>query len=656
LEEIQSSYADIVYNFYHSNVREKDSIIKDIQRKRNEMINYLFDIAKAEGFEVKATKNGFSFMPIKEGEAMTERDFDDLDFDLKEEILNKVSALKDKAHDILEEIKTEESEGLQKIREVLLKYLVQEVNTCKSKCFCTFKNEQKGLDYLKFVCENIEKRLVEVYSTSYEVDEEKFNEVIYKYCVNILVDSSDTEASNVIFEEDPTLNNLMGTIEYESHNGNYITDISLIKAGSLLKANGGCLILRVSSLFSNSASYIYLKKTLLSGKLKFDHSRGYLELLTLNSLKPAAIDVNLKVVLIGDYETFDILYNMDEDFKKIFRIKLQYDPEVENTESNNKVIIEDIRTIIKENNMLDFEESAIREVFRYLSRKVGSRKKYIYDEIEINKILTTVDKNAKKMDKNSVKAVDLEKTLYEKELVEKHILESYKDSRILLPIEDKLIGSINGLSVIDLGYTSFGRPLRITCSCYKGDGNIIDVQKESNLSGNIHNKSINILKGLINKLFGGYSSIPVDFHISFEQIYGKVEGDSASVAEMVAIISALSKLPINQGIAVTGSINQFGEVQPIGGINEKIEGFYDICKLKGGVKDKGVLLPKSNVENIVLRPDVEEAVDKGIFNLYVMENIEDALMVLIGDDKIKVEDIMAAAAKEIKKYNARSKS
>lgn len=656
LEEIQGSYLDTIYNFYHSNIRQRDNIIKDIQRKRNEMINSLFEIAKAQGFEVKPTKNGFSFMPIQDGEAMSERDYDNLDFSVKEDILNKVSELKDKAHNILESIKAEEAEGLQKIKEVLLKYLVQETNSCKSKCFGFFNNEQIGLDYLKFVCENIERRMVEIYSTNYEEDEEKINEAIYKYCVNVLVDNGDNDGSNVIFEEDPTLNNLMGTIEYENHNGNYITDVSLIRAGTLLKANGGCIILRASSLFTNTSTYFYLKKTLLNGMAKFDHSRSYLELLTLNSLKPAAININLKVILIGDYETFDLLYNMDEDFKKIFKIKLHYDPIVECNEKNNRTLIEYMRSIIKKENLLSFEESALKEIFRFLARKAENRKKYLCDEVEINRILITVNREVKNKGKNIVKAEDLAERLYEKDITEIHILESYKENRIIFPAEEWVIGSINGLSVIDLGYTSFGRPLRITCSCYKGDGSIIDVQKESNLSGNIHNKSISILKGLVNRLFGGYNSIPVDFHISFEQIYGKVEGDSASVAEIVAIISALSKLPINQNIAVTGSVNQFGDIQPIGGINEKIEGFFDICKLKGGIKDKGVLLPKSNVGNIVLRPDVEAAIEKGIFHLYTMEKLEDALEVIMGDDKIKAEDIMTAVSKEIKKYTARSKN
>lgn len=656
LEEIQNSYSDLVYSFYNNTLPQKDEIIKDIQKRRNDMIAVLLETAKEHGFDVRPTTNGFSFVPLKEGESASEKDYDNLNIDLKDDMLNKVSLLKGKAKEILDTIKTEESEALHKIKEVMLKYLVEEASPIKAKFFAYFKEEQKALDYLKFVCENVEKNLVEIYSTSFEEDEERLNEAIYQYGVNVVVDNSEMEIPNVIFEEDPTLNNLMGSIEYENHNGNYVTDVSLMKAGSLLKANGGCLIIRASSLFSNSAAYHYLKKTLLTGKLKFDHTRNYLELLTLNSLKPKPVDLEVKVILLGDYETYDILYNMDEDFKYVFKVRLEYDSLIENNLVNNKIIVNNLNTMIMKNSLLNFEDEAFREIFRYLSRKAESRKKYVYDDIDIDRIMISVDNSARRRKKNSIRAEDVIESLYQKDLIEKHLMDSYKEERILFRIEDKIIGSINGLSVIDLGYVSFGKPFRITCSCYKGEGNIVDTQKESNMSGNIHNKSVSILKGLINKILGGYTSIPVDFHISFEQIYGKVEGDSASVAEITSLISALSKMPINQGIAVTGSINQFGEVQPVGGISEKIEGFYNICKLKGTIKDKGVLLPKLNKDSIVLKPEVEEAIENGGFHIYTMDSLEDALTVLIGDNKHTAEEILEAAAKEIKKYNMRSKN
>lgn len=655
LEDIQSSYSELAINFYDNSIPEKDSIVKAMQKRRNDLVAVLLDKSKEAGFDVKPTVSGFSFVPLKTDEAK-EKENSSTDLNLTDEVFEKLSLLKVKAREILETIKSDEAESLQKIKEVLLKYVVKEISPIKSKYFSCFEKEQKAMDYLKYVCENIERNLIEIYSTSLEEDEEKLKEVIYRYSMNVLVDNSERDLASVIFEEDPSLNNLMGTIEYESHNGSYVTDIKLMKAGTLLKANGGCLILRAASLFSNNASYHYLKKSLLNGKLRYDHTRGYLDLLTLNGLKPKPVDLNVKVILIGDYETYDLLYNMDEDFKYIFKVKLEYDPLIEKNAVNNEILINNLRTIIRNNSLLEFEDDAIKEVFRYLSRKAENRNKYVCDDFEIDKLLLSIDIDCKRQNKSTVKAQDVIDNIYESNLIEKHLMDSYKQKKLLLEVEDKIVGSVNGLSVIDMGYTSFGRPLRITCSCYRGDGNIVDVQKESNLSGNIHNKSVSILKGLINTLLGGYNSIPVDFHLSFEQIYGKVEGDSASVAEICAIISALSKLPVNQGIAVTGSINQFGEVQPVGGVNDKIEGFYNVCKLKGKIKDKGVLLPRANVENIVLKPEVEKAVKKGDFHIYAADTLQDALTVLMGDNKYSAEEIFDYAAKEIKKYSGRSKS
>ena len=215
--------------------------------------------------------------------------------------------------------------------------------------------------------------------------------------------------------------------------------------------------------------------------------------------------------------------------------------------------------------------------------------------------------------------------------MEKEILNNYTEKKMLIDVKNSKIGQVNGLSVIDTGYFSFGKPIKITCCCYKGEGNIVDVQKESNLSGNIHSKSINILKGYISTINGGFNKLPVDFHLSFEQIYGKIDGDSASVAEIICMLSALSKIPIKQNIAVTGSVNQFGDVQPIGGVNDKIEGFFGVCKAIDTIVGKGVLIPLSNADDLVLNEEVEREIKNGNFHIYTMTSIEDAMEVLMGD-------------------------
>lgn len=654
LEEVQNLYLESTYDFYNSTKnKEKEDIIEFIQKRRNELIDKLEVMAEENQFEVKMTSGGFAFMPLKEGEIMTEKDFGSLDKEKKEDILDKVSRLKISAQDILDELKNIELEELEKIKELMKLHFEVQLKEIKDKYHEAFNDCEEALQLLDTICENMEEELIDNYTISYEDDEEKINEIIFKYEVNVLVDNSSNEKPVVIFEEDPSISNLLGSIEYENHNNVYTTDVSLIKAGSLLKANEGCLIIRANSLLANSNAYYYLKKSLLNEKVNLDYNRGYLELLSLNGLKPDTININEKVILIGDYETYDILYNYDEDFKKIFKIRAEYEPVVESTVDTKKALVGNILKICKENNLRPLKNEAVKELAKYLSRKAEDKSKLFFDGDELSNILMLSNNKVINEGKDNIEAEDIRNVAYSEETVERELLENYKNKRILIKTEGEAVGQINGLSVIDVGYFSFGKPIRITCSCYKGEGNIIDVQKESNLSGNIHSKSINILKGYISRLNNGYSSLPVDFNLSFEQLYGKIDGDSASVAEIVSMVSALSKIPIKQNIAVTGSINQLGEIQPIGGVNEKIEGFFKTCKILGNVKDKGVLIPYANKDNLILSDEVEKAIFKGDFHIYTMEKIEDAFEVLMGTENINSAEVLSTLNKEIKKYSSK---
>lgn len=654
LEDLQNSYAEAVFRFYNNSTnKEKEDILQHIQRKRNKLVGNLMDMAKKEGFDVKPTHTGFTFIPMKDGEAMSEKDYDELGVDNKEDILSKVSVLKNDAQDILDELKVMEEESIDKIKEIMNEYFKSEMSSVKEDYYEQFDSEEAAIEFLNFVSGSIEKNVIENYTTVYEEDEEKINEIIYRFVVNVIVDNSNNENPKVIFEEDPSVVNLLGSIEYENHNGTYVTDVSLITGGSLLQANEGCLIVRANSLLNHPSSYYYLKNTLLSEKVKFDYNRGYLELLSLGGLNPDPININVKVILIGDYETYDILYSYDEDFKKVFKLRAEYNPAVDNTNSNKSTLLRGIIKVVKDNSLSPLSDEGIKEAVKYLSRKAGSKNKLLFDEYELSNLLILADNKVKTENRDKIESQDIIHIAYNMELIQKEILESYKEGKIIINTNDEIIGSVNGLSVIDTGYFSFGKPLRITCACCRGDGNIIDVQKESNLSGNIHSKSVNILKGYLSGVLGGYNKIPVDFHLSFEQLYGKIDGDSASVAEIISIISALSKVPVKQNIAVTGSINQFGEVQPIGGVNEKIEGFFYVCKAKDGIKGKGVLIPYTNKDELILNYEVEEAVKNGDFHIYVMSSVRDAVTILMENDTQKVDDVFEAMSKEIKKYSSK---
>jgi predicted ATP-dependent protease len=654
IEEIQNSYSESTFDFYNSSInKEKEALLDNMQKKRNELIGKLEDMAEEYGFEIKITQGGFVFIPLKEGEAMTEKDYDDLDKNKKDDILDKVGTLKENSEKILDELKQVELDELEKVKKLMHEHFELSLKETREDYLEIFQGNEEVLEFLESICRNIEKSLIDNYSINYDEDEEKINEIIYKYEINVIVDNGENDKPQVIFEEDPSVNNLLGNIEYENHNNVYTTDVTLIKAGSMLKANEGCLILRANSLFNNIHAYYYLKKTLISEKVNLDYNRSNLELLSLTSIKPDMISIKEKVILIGDYETYDVLYNYDEDFKKIFKLRAEYEPIADINENSSKALISSIYKIIDENKLKPIENKAVIEVAKFLSRKAENKSKFYFDDSEISRILMLSNNKVVNENKESITAEHIREVAYSEEIIQREILDSYRDKKMLINVKDTLVGQINGLSVIDTGYFRFGKPIRITCSCYKGDGNIVDVHKESNLSGNIHNKSINILKGYINKLANSYSRLPVDFHLSFEQLYGKIDGDSASVAEIISMISALSKIPVKQNIAVTGSINQFGEVQPIGGVNEKIEGFFNICKVLDSTQNKGVLIPYSNKNDLVLNHEVEEEIEKGNFHIYTMSSVDDAIEVLMGAEETKVSEVMDIISKEIKKYSKR---
>ncbi|WP_282804210.1 AAA family ATPase [Clostridium tetani] len=655
LKDIQEKYWNLASEFYNSSKNEKkEQFLEEIEDMKSDLLEKIIETSKDKGFDIKLSKSGIVFEPLKEdGEPMTEKEFELLSKEKRAGILVKISVLKKEAEHLLEVLHAKEEKLLEGIKKIFKEYLNENMKDIKIYYNNLLEEERQATEYLNYVYSKIEGDLVENYSGDDDFEEEDTSEIIYKYGVNIILDNRDTECMPCIYEEDPNLENLLGTIEYENKNGNYVTDVNMIKPGSMLRANGGCLILRVNKLLTNAASYYYFKKTIMSGKIDMNYSKGYLEVLALSGMQPEPIKIKEKVILVGDFETYDILYNHDEDFRKIFKIRGQYDPIVNINKKTKSSLISSIDDICKENNLKPVKEGGIFEIAKALSRKAEDRRKFYFKLEELEKILVMANNRAIEENKDFIDGEEVVSDFYKKDILEYKIIEEFKDGKIYINLKGNAIGEINGLTVLDAGYLSFGKPVKITCNCYNGSGNIIDVQKDSNLSGKIHNKAINILRGYINDTFGRYSRLPVDFHISFEQVYGKIDGDSASVAEVIAIISAISRIGIKRSIAVTGSINQKGEVQPIGGVNEKIEGFFNVCKNLDTVKNKGVAIPYSNRDNLVLNREVEEEVEKGNFKIYLMKTVEDAVKIFMCNEKVTCKDVFEEADRELKKYYRR---
>ncbi|KYH35646.1 Lon protease [Clostridium tepidiprofundi DSM 19306] len=656
IKKIQKCYDDIVYDFYNNTTSvEKEKLLNFLEKSKSALVSELIISAKKDNFDIKPSGSGFTFIPLKDDRVMTENEYDELSLEEKEKILNKVSELKSKAKNILNKLKDLELNEIEKLKKLLSEEISERIQDIKFDVYNKFSGDEYVLEYIKYVCDKIENELVENYSSLYEDDEIEIKKIIYKYKVNVIVDNSEMDSPRVVYEDDPSLSNLLGTIEFENIGGSYISSIDLIKAGSLINANDGCLIVRLNNLLTYPSSYYYLKKSILTGKVDLNYNKGYLDLLMPTNFKPEPIKIDEKVIVIGDYRSYELLFSYDEDFRKIFKINAESSPFVKLNKKNKEILLNKIVALCKQNNYKPLTNEAVKEISKYLSRKAESKNKIYFSTSEISKILTIANQIVDDNGENSIDYKDIINAAYPEELIEKEMFELYENKKILFSVEGKCVGKINGLSVIDTGTTTFGRPFRITCSTYKGEGNIIDVQKESNLSGSIHDKAINTLKGFIYTLIGGYDKLSVDFHLSFEQIYGLVDGDSASVAEIISMISALSKIPINQNIAVTGSINQFGEVQPIGGVNEKIEGFFKACKLIDKVEGKGVLIPKTNKYDLVLNYEVEQNIINGNFKIYTMENINDAIDVLMGDENLKSYEIIEIMKKEMMKYSNRKR-
>ena len=656
IENIKNSYYEVAMEFYNtSSESEKDRIIDEVHSKRTNYIGELMEMAKIDGFDVKATNGGFAFIPLKEGEAMTEKEYDELSEESKDSIVLKASNLKKKAEVVLEKLKDIELTSMKKLKGIYAEFMDVEMEDEKEDCLLNFIDDDDAYEYLEKVFYSIEKELVDCYTMNVEDDESDINEVLDKYDISVLVDNTNNKNPRVIYEEDPNVTNLFGNIEYENHNGLYSTDLSLINSGSMLQANEGCIIIRLNQLAMNNYSYYYLKKTLMSGKVSIDSSRGYLDIISINGVKPKAVPINVKVILIGDYESYDILYNADEDFKSLFPIRVEFSNYVKNKPIKGKVLKDYILERGKKHYINKVSDDAIKEIIKYLSRVAECRGKICIEDNNIDRLLILANNMAELDGREIISDKDIRNVAYEKSLIEDEILEMYEDSKIILTLSGEKVGAINGLAVLSSGYYTFGKPMRLTCVACKGEGKILDIQKESNMSGSIHEKSINILSGLLSNLIIPYEKLPVDFHLSFEQTYGQIDGDSASVAEILCILSALSKVGIKQNIAVTGSINQFGEVQAIGGVNEKIEGFYKVCKLLGDSKDKGVLIPITNSEDLVLNKEVEEAIEKGEFHIYTMENLQDAIEVMMLDSKTSYKDLFKIIEKEVEKYKGKSK-
>jgi predicted ATP-dependent protease len=454
------------------------------------------------------------------------------------------------------------------------------------------------------------------------------------YDVNIILDNSTTNECPIIIETSPSYSNLFGAVERVSDGrGNYYSDFTNIKAGSLLRANSGYLVLNVMHLFEEPGVWKTLKRVLTYHKLEFQDSPGPFQLNT-STVKPESIELDVKVILIGSQFVYSYLSENEYDFKKMFKIKADFDFEMKRT---NTVLVEYARVIkkfIKDENLKEFDKYAIAHLLEIAAMFAGQKDKLTTRFSKIADLAREASFWATDDGADIVDAAHIEKAYQNARerhgMLESKISEMYEDKTFLMDVAGERCGQINALAIYSADFYSFGRPTRITATVSLGSGNIINVEREAGMSGRHYNKGVLIISGYFKETFGQELPLAFNANLVFEQSYGTVDGDSASCTEIFALLSTLSGLPIKQSIAVTGSLNQKGDVQPIGGVNEKIEGFYDVCKSMGLNKRQGVMIPIQNVKDLMLREDVIEAVKKREFHIYPIERVEEGIEILTG--------------------------
>ena len=472
---------------------------------------------------------------------------------------------------------------------------------------------------------------------------------ISRYDVNLFIDNTDTETAPVVLERNPSYYNIIGFAEYRNENGMYTTDFMSIKPGALHKANGGFLVINAKDMLQNPLAWEGLKRSIKTKKIMIENPFKQSLALMTTGLKPEPIDLDIKVVLIGDMYIYSLLYYYDEDFRELFRIMADFDIEIEKNNENEIKFAKFIADFCEVKKLKHFERDAVIETLKY-SIKLASEKNKI--SARFNKITEIIYESNALSDENQdfIKVKDVQKAIQKKRFrnskIEDRMNEMYRDGSYLIDVDGKKVGQINGLAVMQVGESVFGKPSRITASSYKGRYGILNIEREVAHSGSIHDKGVLILNGYIGNRYAKEDIPAMTTSITFEQNYSGIDGDSASSTELYVIISSIAGIPINQGIAVTGSMSQKGEIQPIGGVNEKIEGYYDVCRIKGLTGKQGVIIPIQNVKNLMLRDDIIKSVEEGQFHIYAISNVEEGLQILTGLTIAKIDEKVKAAFKK----------
>ena len=620
--------------------KEKQIIKQEYEQRREELLERLNQKTMMQGFQVKSTENGVYMMPVLDGKTLVEEEFEELDDNVKKEFEERSNLVQEQIFQALAEIKSIEKEAEKKVEEWQSNIALMTINVHINSIKANYKRNKKISTYLDGIKKDILKNINYFLASESELkaaaqmQRGENKEPWLNYRVNLIIDNSKLEGAPVIMDTNYSYYNIFGGLEYENQYGALKTDYMMIKPGLLHQANGGYIMFQANDLLSNPLCYESLKKALKVKELNIDNSAERRNGVMLVSIKPEPIPLNVKVLILGNSNIYHTLLSLDDDFRKLFKIKAEFEEDAPKTAENIERLSKFVKSFCGQENLLDLDREAMAKLVEITSKMAEDKEKLSTQFSEIGEIVGEASVWAKKDKQKLISKKYIQKALDERiERIKKYdtrYLQMIKEETLLIDTEGYTVGQINGLTVIKIGDYSFGKPARITASTYAGKEGIINIEREIDMSGPSHSKGVYILTGYLGEQFAQDIPLSLSANLCFEQLYGGVDGDSASSTEAYAMLSSLSGIPINQSIAVTGSINQKGYIQPIGGVNEKIEGFYQICKLRGLNGEQGVIIPKQNVRNLSLSDEIIDAVKKGKFHVYAVSTIDEGIEILTG--------------------------
>ncbi len=624
---------------------ERTRIIRQFKEKKDRLVTGLNQAASERDFKVKMTGTGIWFLPVVDGTTIDEEDFKDLDEGIREAFNRNMEILQRECADIVRKIREVENEAEETVKEWEGRIALYAVGMHLDDLRDKYAERPNVLEYLERVRNDILANLDALRTEDFGDDQQAAlmqmmmkrggdEDPRQRYRINLLVDNSRLHGAPVVIDFNPTYTNLMGRCDHENEMGVMTTDFMRIKPGLFHQANGGFLILQMNDLMKNGQAFEAIKRTLKTRLITIEPTREQVNMMGLATLKPEPVPINVKVILIGSAQIYHLLHNLDRDFRKYFKIKADFDDEMPWTEDNAFRLAQFIAAWCEREGMRHFDREGVAAVINHCSWLVQDQQKLT---THFNEVATVLAESATWAE---IEGADFVTVRHVKKAVaqqrrrsskfDEEMLEMYEDGTLLVDTDGWMTGQVNGLAVLDMGDIAFGKPSRITAATYMGKTGIVDIEREVETGGETHTKGVLILSGYIGNRYAQKTPLSLTASICFEQLYSGVEGDSASSAELFAILSSLAELPVYQGYAVTGSVNQHGMIQPIGGATFKIEGFFELCRCRGLNGKQGVLIPHQNVKNLVLNDDVVAAVRAGQFHIWPIRTVDEGISILTG--------------------------